>query len=667
MASAHEKDTGPYHTMAEKDRTWREAKPQDVADAELAARGSAADVYRGRFLKDRDASTADVALRRPRITSMAALERFEHEVALRARLTHDHVLPLWAACTTPPAYCTVSPWMGGGDLFDAVHIRGVRFDFPRVLALVTQLASAMRYLHDQHVVHRDFKSANCLLDATLANAYVADMDLAIDVAELQRQAGKNNGRAMHRGPSNGRLAHMVGTLVYMAPEVLSGAPHSYAADVYAFAITANEIASATVPFVDRELPVPELQTVLETRFNELTLRAAIVRDDLRPVAAIDVPSQFAALVRDGWHQDPSARPTFAGIVQRLEAIAGLGSENLRRFSAAASTSSDRSNGPMPDRDAQATSALLDEIQACAADPPRPAWSLSDRTPSSSTPRGQEPTPPSVDAAISSTCGDRGEDRMEDASVIQSRLAGIRDAHLMAVFDGHGGAACAEFAAAHIAGALFRAWTGVETSPESALVRAFVDTDAAFMQSTSRDEQSGCTALVALVLETNLHVANAGDCRCIVASKNGSIETLSKDHVATDPDERSRVEARGGYIDEQHGRVQGRLAVSRALGDRAVKRFVTAVPDVVTLELKPDHDFVVLASDGLWDVVSSQEAARLVQTTARSADLAAKRLALKAIELGSTDNISVIVAFFEWGSSEPTSARSPIVTHSLAQH
>ncbi|GIL92791.1 hypothetical protein Vretifemale_20271, partial [Volvox reticuliferus] len=72
--------------------------------------------------------------------------------------------------------------------------------------------------------------------------------------------------------------------------------------------------------------------------------------------------------------------------------------------------------------------------------------------------------------------------------------------------------------------------------------------------------------------------------------------------------------------------------------------VTALPEITSLELQPDDHFIVLGTDGLWDVVSAQEAVGLVYDTVKDPTLAAKRLVMEALMRGSTDNVSVVVVF-----------------------
>lgn len=635
--------------MGKEGVNWREIHPGSLAELQLKGNGSGANVYKATLpASNTNGKDLSVALRKPRITSMLSLQRFEHEVQIRSKISHPNLIPLIGAWMQAPDYCTVSPWMEGGTLFNVLHAKAVHMSFERLVTLSLQFAKAMAYMHQCNLVHRDLKTANLLLDEKWEKLFVADLDLAIDVDELMTQASTGGGRAGYRGPSNGRLSHMVGTLVYMAPEVLSGKPHSFAADVYAFGITVNEMATCSVPFVDRKLPVPELHTVLETRFNEVKLRGAIVKDHLRPVLASGVPDDFREMIQRCWHPDPAARPTFSQIVEFLGATLNRGREYLTQFTGSTFDVDGHLAGKSENLKIGDIHQTLVEIKACAAKPRKPIWELVKQQKGKRDDREMDVDMPLVElkvtSALMSTCGQRGPDRMEDRSVVIQNLAELTNTHLFGVFDGHAGQGCAEFVVNNFPGALYRAWTCEEATPESALIHAFEDVDMAFLESTPSKETSGCTAITALIVDDTLYVANAGDCRCVLANTDGSAIDLSRSHVGYDPAEKVRVEARGGFI-SMTGRVQGRLMVTRAMGDRPVKRYICSTPEVTTTKLTKEQDFMILASDGLWDVVSSQEAVSLVRTTVRVPDMAARRLAMKAIELGSDDNISVIVAFF----------------------
>lgn len=123
---------------------------------------------------------------------------------------------------------------------------------------------------------------------------------------------------------------------------------------------------------------------------------------------------------------------------------------------------------------------------------------------------------------------------------------------------------------------------------------------------------GSTACVAMVRNSQLVVANAGDSRCVI-SRNGQAYNLSRDHKPELEAERERILKAGGYI--QMGRVNGTINLSRAIGDMEFKQnkflspdkqMLTANPDVNTVELCDDDDFLVLACDGIWDCMSSQQ-------------------------------------------------------------
>ncbi|KAL7170956.1 hypothetical protein ACSBR2_035752 [Camellia fascicularis] len=124
--------------------------------------------------------------------------------------------------------------------------------------------------------------------------------------------------------------------------------------------------------------------------------------------------------------------------------------------------------------------------------------------------------------------------------------------------------------------------------------------------------SGCTACVAIIRNNQLIVANAGDSRCVI-SRKGQAYNLSRDHKPDLEGERERILKAGGFI--HAGRVNGSLNLARAIGDMEFKQnkflpvekqIVTANPDINPVELCDDDDFMVLACDGIWDCMSSQE-------------------------------------------------------------
>lgn len=125
--------------------------------------------------------------------------------------------------------------------------------------------------------------------------------------------------------------------------------------------------------------------------------------------------------------------------------------------------------------------------------------------------------------------------------------------------------------------------------------------------------SGTTAVVALIRGKQLIVANAGDSRCVVSERGKAVD-MSYDHKPEDEVELARIKNAGGKV-TMDGRVNGGLNLSRAIGDHFYKRnkalppeeqMISAMPDVKVLTLNGDHDFMVIACDGIWNVLSSQE-------------------------------------------------------------
>ncbi|MCJ1462567.1 Protein phosphatase 2C 1 [Pseudocyphellaria aurata] len=141
----------------------------------------------------------------------------------------------------------------------------------------------------------------------------------------------------------------------------------------------------------------------------------------------------------------------------------------------------------------------------------------------------------------------------------------------------------------------------------------------------------------------LYTANVGDAR-IVLCRNGKALRLSYDHKGSDENEGKRISNAGGLI--LNNRVNGVLAVTRALGDAYMKDLVTGHPYTTETVIQPDIDeFLILACDGLWDVCTDQEAVDLVRHT-QDPQLASKQLVDYALARFSTDNLSCMIVRFD---------------------
>ncbi|KDP26688.1 hypothetical protein JCGZ_17846 [Jatropha curcas] len=197
--------------------------------------------------------------------------------------------------------------------------------------------------------------------------------------------------------------------------------------------------------------------------------------------------------------------------------------------------------------------------------------------------------------------------MEDAHKIVSCINGCSNQGFFGVYDGHGGKKAAEYVAdnlhTNILGMMSNSAGNI--SKEDAVKAGYLKTDQEFLK---QGLVSGACCVTALIEGREVVVSNVGDCRAVLC-RGGVAEALTIDHRAEREDERKRIEDKGGYVEIHRGawRVHGVLSVSRSIGDAHLKEWVLAEPDTMTLQLTPDMDFLVLASDGLWEEVGNQEA------------------------------------------------------------
>jgi len=155
-------------------------------------------------------------------------------------------------------------------------------------------------------------------------------------------------------------------------------------------------------------------------------------------------------------------------------------------------------------------------------------------------------------------------------------------------------------------------------------------------------EMGTTVSIVYIKYTNgnkiLYCANVGDSRCVLIS-NDSVNRISYDHKCEDKNERERIKKAGGYV--QNGRLMGVINLSRSIGDLDFKDFgLSSFPNFFRAELSKNDNYIVMASDGVWDVINDIDAYRLSQEC-NSAESLANEIVAKAKELDSEDNISCI--------------------------
>ena len=187
---------------------------------------------------------------------------------------------------------------------------------------------------------------------------------------------------------------------------------------------------------------------------------------------------------------------------------------------------------------------------------------------------------------------------------------------------------------------------INTSPSASTIPSSSNLD---------HDTSGTTAVAILICHAThtLYVAHVGDSRAILLSSS-TVSPLTNDHKADRPDEVERIRAAGGFV--VHKRVMGELAISRAIGDMDFKRpsssepgfnFVVADPEIGERQLKDEEDVLVVACDGLYDVMTNEKVAEYVraglQETGGAVQRVAESIVSHAIEkLFTRDNVTVIV-------------------------
>ncbi|KAF5369449.1 hypothetical protein D9758_002670 [Tetrapyrgos nigripes] len=211
--------------------------------------------------------------------------------------------------------------------------------------------------------------------------------------------------------------------------------------------------------------------------------------------------------------------------------------------------------------------------------------------------------------------------MEDAHAIVLDLdEGSSESNtFFAVYDGHGGGSVAKFAGQNVHKRLLSEESYKEKQYDIALKKAFLGTDEDLLAAPAHArDPSGCTAVAALVTKDKIYVANAGDSRSVISVK-GAVKPLSFDHKPTSETEKARITGAGGYV--EFGRVNGNLALSRAIGDFEFKKnyslspekqIITADPDIEIHDIDDEDEFLVLACDGIWDCLSSQQVVDFVR-------------------------------------------------------
>jgi len=225
----------------------------------------------------------------------------------------------------------------------------------------------------------------------------------------------------------------------------------------------------------------------------------------------------------------------------------------------------------------------------------------------------------------------------------------RGESLWAVFDGHRGDEVAGFASRTVPQLVWAALSSQNCpGPGEAIAGALKQ---CHEMARAESAKSGSTAVVCLTMGDNLYCGSAGDSRVVASLHGGGVVRMSNHHSTSNPEEVQRIQASGAKL--EWGRIAGFLPVSRGLGnfDLEADGFLCKA-DVSSLPRR-QVEFIIIASDGLWDVISDEDCCRLVRQWGTTAS--AERLAITAQQLGSGDDIGIIIARFPTDGCAPSGA------------
>ncbi|KAI4389367.1 hypothetical protein MLD38_001598 [Melastoma candidum] len=248
------------------------------------------------------------------------------------------------------------------------------------------------------------------------------------------------------------------------------------------------------------------------------------------------------------------------------------------------------------------------------------------------------------------CKKGRRDVMEDGHNVITNISGDPRKAFFSVIDGHGGRPAVNYVTAHLGKNIIREIENAERNmrqteleedcTKGAICDGYLATDKGFL---SQGLASGACVASALLKDGQLYVANLGDCR-VVLCRNEVAEALTTDHRVGREDERLRIENVGGFVHNRNGvwRVHGSLAVSRAIGDLHLKEYIISEPDIRIIRLDSDCRFLIMASDGLWDKVSEQEAVDVVGREGGDMEKGCKKLIELSSSRGNLDDITVLL-------------------------
>ncbi|MBA2708568.1 MAG: protein kinase [Gemmatimonadaceae bacterium] len=297
----------------------------------------------------------------PEMAAAVSIDRFRREIQLAATLQHPHIVPLHSAGEINGLPYFTMPYVRGESLRQHLATVG-ELPLSEAVRTLREIASALAYAHENHVVHRDIKPDNVLISG--GSAVVTDFGVAKALTESADETSL----------SLTSMGVALGTPAYMAPEQATADPHvDYRADIYALGIMAYEMVTGATPFPGRSPQATLAAHVTETPENvsrrrsnippglaSIIMRCLEKRPADRPQSAHDLMHQLDALTTPSGGITPTAArmhaakprsrllvPLVAGAVIVVGAVGIYGFQNRSAEQPAAATTRSRSIAVLP--------------------------------------------------------------------------------------------------------------------------------------------------------------------------------------------------------------------------------------------------------------------------------------------------------------------------------
>ncbi|XP_076952759.1 serine/threonine-protein kinase STY17-like [Bidens hawaiensis] len=246
------------------------------------ASGNFRELYKGSYCSQEVA----IKVLKPERMDSDMLREFSQEVYILRKIRHKNVVQFIGACTEPSRLCIVTEFMARGSIYNFLRQQNGSFKLPLLLKIAIDVSKGMSYLHQNNIIHRDLKTANLLMDEHEV-VKVADFG----VARVQTQSGV--------------MTAETGTYRWMAPEVIEHRPYDHKADVFSFGVVLWELLTGEVPY---------------SCLTPLQAAVGVVQHGLRPTIPKETHPKLTELLRSCWHDNPTMRPDFTDILEKLKCL-----------------------------------------------------------------------------------------------------------------------------------------------------------------------------------------------------------------------------------------------------------------------------------------------------------------------------------------------------------